>query len=164
MCLTYHILTLRKCLAMPNTLTLSWSWAPSFGWRFRARGQKHLRYINDFKADYSGIKSKCGFHIFLALEVYFFALGFWKNFKGPTWGLPPKKKSIFFASIFYWCTKLNLQTIGVLIYLCLPTVIWWKSGAQVFLPPPPQWAKIMVHSTLIKYIYGNGQIYEQFID
>ena len=27
--------------------------------------------------------------------------------------------------------------------------------------PPPQWAKIMVHSTLTKWIYENGQIYEQ---
>ena len=31
-------------------------------------------------------------------------------------------------------------------------------------PPPPQWAKIMVHSTLIKQFYENGQIYEQNID
>ena len=28
----------------------------------------------------------------------------------------------------------------------------------------PQWAKIMVHSTLIEKIYENGQIYEQNID
>ena len=27
-----------------------------------------------------------------------------------------------------------------------------------------QWAKIMVHSTLIKQFYENGQIYEQNID
>ena len=33
-------------------------------------------------------------------------------------------------------TKLNLQTIKVVIYCCLPTVIWWKSRAQVILPPP----------------------------
>ena len=28
----------------------------------------------------------------------------------------------------------------------------------------PQWAKITVHSTLIKYIYENGQIYDNNID
>ena len=32
---------------------------------------------------------------------------------------------------------MNLQTIKVVIYCCLSTVIWWKSGAQVFLPHPP---------------------------
>ena len=31
---------------------------------------------------------------------------------------------------------MKLQTIKVVIYCYLPTVIWWKSGAQAFLPPP----------------------------
>ena len=48
----------------------------------------------------------------------------------------PKKFQLVFASVFCWYTWLNLQTIKVVIYCCLPTVIvWWKSGAQVFLPP-----------------------------
>ena len=31
---------------------------------------------------------------------------------------------------------MSLQTIKVVVYCCLPTVIWWKNEAQVFLPPP----------------------------
>ena len=35
--------------------------------------------------------------------------------------------------------------------------LWWSGGGA-------QWAKIMVHSTWIKWIYENGQIFEQIND
>ena len=56
--------------------------------------------------------------------------------EGPKYWFPQKIHP-FFALVFCWYTRLSLQTIKVVIYCCLPTVIWWKSGAQVFLPPPP---------------------------
>ena len=51
-----------------------------------------------------------------------------------------------------------------LFSLSLDSMIISNGGGIIITSPPPQWAKIMVHSTLIKYIYENGQIYEQNID
>ena len=59
-------------------------------------------------------------------------------FRGAKRGVPPKNFKFFCSSpsLIYWYTRLKLQTIKVVIYCYLPTVIWWKSWAQAFLPLP----------------------------
>ena len=57
-----------------------------------------------------------------------FFLGVWNFCEGPKWGSPPKKFQLFLLQSFVKTTK-------VVIYCCLPTVIWRKSGAQRFCPP-----------------------------
>ena len=78
-----------------------------------------------------------------------FFLGFWYFFEGPKWGFH-KKMFTFFALVFCQYTRLNLQTIKVVIYCCLPTVICW---AQVFSSPPLNRVKVKYWGSISKILY-----------
>ena len=84
------------------------------------------KYYGSSKTEYSDSTSFIN-----RLTPLIFFLGYWNFFEGLKGGFPPKKNFTFLLQSF---VNVLLQTIKVEIYCCLPTLIWWKSGAEVFLP------------------------------